>query len=155
MSDLLHEPPLDLSAVMQSSQPTAVSEGKAFMPMTQGLLPMNECETRCTACGINSIVHIRTGKNGESWHVTYKVCPLRFLVKGCPPTFGQAYEERRRKKDEAREAQAVAEEEEAAQKEAAKQAADDAEAAKWLSQISTEKEGNEATEDAEKQVHIL
>lgn len=64
----------------------------------------------------------------------------------------QAYEERRRKKDEEREAQARAVEVEAAQKEAARQAVEDAEAAKWLGQISVEKEGDEATEDAEQQV---
>ena len=64
----------------------------------------------------------------------------------------QAYDEKRRKKDEQREAQVKAEEEEAVRKEAERQAAEDAEAAKWLGQISVEKEGDEATEDAEQQV---
>ena len=64
----------------------------------------------------------------------------------------QAYEERRRKKDEQRETQLLAEEQEAVRKEAERQAAEDAEAAKWLGQISVEKEGNEASEDAEQQV---
>ena len=68
------------------------------------------------------------------------------------PTF-QAYEEKRRKRDEQREAQVRAEEEEAISKEAERQAAEDAEAAKWLGQISVEKEGDEATEDAEQQVN--
>ena len=66
----------------------------------------------------------------------------------------QAYEEKRRKRDEQREAQVRAEEEEADRKEAERQAAEDAEAAMWLGQISVEKEGNEATEDAEQQVLI-
>lgn len=47
-----------------------------------------------------------------------------------------------------------AEEEEAERKEAERQAAEDAEAAKWLGQISVEKEGDEATEDAEQQVGL-
>lgn len=67
----------------------------------------------------------------------------------------QAYEERRRKKDEDREAQALAEEEEAARKEAERQAVEDAEAEKWLGQISIEAEGNEASEDAEQQVRFM
>lgn len=64
----------------------------------------------------------------------------------------QAYEEKRRKRNEQREAQVRAEEEEAVRKEAERQAAEEAEAAKWLGQISVEKEGDEATEDAEQQV---
>lgn len=64
----------------------------------------------------------------------------------------QAYEERRRKRDEEREAQQLAEEQEQARREAERQAAEDAEAAKWLGQISTEREGTDALDSEEQQV---
>lgn len=64
----------------------------------------------------------------------------------------QAYEERRRKRDEEREAKQQAEEEEAMRKAAERQAREDAEATKWLGQISTEQEGTDALDSEEQQV---
>lgn len=66
--------------------------------------------------------------------------------------FHQAYEERRRKRDEEREAKQLAEEELAAKKEAERKEREDAEAEKWLGQISTEQEGTDALDSEEQQV---
>ncbi|KAK9827671.1 hypothetical protein WJX81_005800 [Elliptochloris bilobata] len=60
----------------------------------------------------------------------------------------EAYDERRQAKDAEREAREAAEEAAAAEREAARQAADDAEAAKWMGQISLDEAGDAGADAA-------
>lgn len=61
----------------------------------------------------------------------------------------QAYDEKRRAKDAEREAYEAAEEAAAAEREAARQAAQDAEASKWVGQISLDEAGDAGAEEAD------
>lgn len=67
---------------------------------------------------------------------------------GTIPPLPQAYDERRRAKDAAREAAEAAEEAAAAAREAARRAAEDAEAARWMGEISLDEAGDAGAEAA-------
>jgi hypothetical protein len=74
-------------------------------------------------------------------------CVPQYWLGSIPP-LPQAYDERRRAKDAAREAAEAAEEAAAAAREAARRAAEDAEAARWMGEISLDEAGDAGAEAA-------
>ena len=67
----------------------------------------------------------------------------------------QAYDEKRRVKDAEREAYEAAEDAAAAEREAARQAAQDAEASRWMGQISLDEAGDAGADEADGPVRGL
>ena len=66
----------------------------------------------------------------------------------------QAYDEKRQAKDAEREAHEAAEEAAAAERDAARRAAEDAEASKWMGQISLDEAGDAGVDEADGPVRV-